>query len=137
MISRRKEDEGSELKEEIYVKGSLLAESEISLILDSYDDIFSDFDPRHFSERALSDDFLIEAKKAARDKAGVYELRFLVPKQQRNFEHEHLIRMRLKEHFKKHYRKIQHKICFRFRYLSWVFSLFIKRQNKCGNRCRV
>ena len=47
---------------------ALLKKSEISLSLDNYDDIFSDFDPRPFSQRALSDDFLIEAKKASRDK---------------------------------------------------------------------
>ena len=45
-----------------------LREGNISLILDSYNDMFSDFDPRSFSERALSDDFLSECKRAARDK---------------------------------------------------------------------
>lgn len=35
----------------------------ISLWIDSYDDIFSDFDPRHFSLRNISDDFLYEVKK--------------------------------------------------------------------------
>ncbi|MBI2151367.1 hypothetical protein HYU21_01420, partial [Candidatus Woesearchaeota archaeon] len=33
-------------------------EGNISLVLDSYDDIFSDFDPRDYSEKALSEDFL-------------------------------------------------------------------------------
>ena len=35
-------------------------EGNVSLVLESYNDIFSDFDPRNYSERALSDDFLIE-----------------------------------------------------------------------------
>ena len=37
----------------------------ISLWIDSYDDIFSDFDPRPFSARNISDDFLYEVKKTS------------------------------------------------------------------------
>ena len=91
-------------------KQELLAESEISLQLDTYDDIFSDFDPRHYSQRALSDDFLLEAKKAALDKEGNLELRFLIPKQQRKIEHEITIKRRLREHFKKHGLQMQKEI---------------------------
>ena len=40
----------------------------ISLILESYTDIFSDFDPRPYDQRTLSDDFLLECKKAVRRK---------------------------------------------------------------------
>jgi hypothetical protein len=42
--------------------------NEIKLMLDTYDDIFSDFDPRPFSQRTLSEDFLEEARKASREK---------------------------------------------------------------------
>jgi hypothetical protein len=80
-----------------------LREGNISLVLDSYNDIFSDFDPRTYSEKALSDDFLIECKKAARDKEGKLELRFLVPKEKRNLKDEIRIRKRLKEHFHRHF----------------------------------
>ncbi len=74
-------------------KETLLKASEISIILDTYDDIFSDFDPRPYSERALSDDFLIEANKASRDKAsGQIELIFLIPQKMRNIESENLIK---------------------------------------------
>jgi len=83
-------------------KKELLKQSEISLMLDTYDDIFSDFDPRPYSERALSDDFLIEAKKASRDKTTGIELKFLIPKTERNLINEILIKRRLREHFKKH-----------------------------------
>ena len=83
-------------------KKEILDESEISLVLDTYDDIFSDFDPRHFSTRALSQDFLLEAKRASRDKDGGIELRFLIPVGERNVMHESLIKQRLKEHFVKH-----------------------------------
>lgn len=80
----------------------LLAKSEISLLLDSYDDIFSDFDPRPYSQRALSDDFLSESRKAARDKKGTLELRFLVPQNLRKPEQESVIKKRVREHFKRH-----------------------------------
>ncbi|MBI4155368.1 hypothetical protein HY498_04775 [Candidatus Woesearchaeota archaeon] len=88
----------------------LLRMSEISLILDSYDDIFSDFDSRSYSERALSDDFLQEARRASRDKAGEMELKFLVPRKIRNKEQEKNIKKRLCEHFKKHYKRINDEI---------------------------
>lgn len=76
--------------------------SEVSLWLDSYDDIFSDFDPRPYSQRALSDDFLEEAKKAVKEKkTGELELRLLVPHSQRDLEKEIIIKRRLREYFKK------------------------------------
>lgn len=84
-------------------KQKLVQISEISISLDNYDDIFSDFDPRPYSERALSDDFLIEAKKASRDKpSGGIELKFLMPQEKRNSANESIIKKRLREHFKKH-----------------------------------
>lgn len=82
---------------------SLMKEGNISLILDSYDDIFSDFDPRPFESRALSDDFLLECKKATVDKDNEIELRFLIPIDERNIEDEIKIKKRLRAHFQKHY----------------------------------
>ncbi len=75
----------------------------ISLWIDSYNDIFSDFDPRPFSQRALSIDFLDEAKRAARDKEEGLELDFLAPAAIRNVKIESMIKSRLKGHFRKHY----------------------------------
>jgi len=83
-------------------KQKLLQLSEISLIIDTYEDIFSDFDPRPFTERALSDDFLLEARKASRDKEEGIQLKFLIPKELRNIEQEKRIVTRLRGHFKKH-----------------------------------
>jgi hypothetical protein len=82
----------------------LLAMSEIGIWLDTYDDIFSDFDPRPYSERALSEDFLEEAKKASRDKAstGNIELKFLIPESKRNGKDEAMIKKRLRSHFSRH-----------------------------------
>jgi len=102
----RREDDGVLEEEERVAEEektkNLLAKAEISVLLDTYDDIFSDFDPRPFISRALSDDFLIEAKKATKDKQGTFNLSFMIPKKLRNFEHELLIRRRLRDHFKKH-----------------------------------
>ncbi|VVB80267.1 Uncharacterised protein [uncultured archaeon] len=93
-------EEKEDLKEEDIEK---LKQANISLIIDTYDDIFSDFDPRDFNQRALSDDFLIECKKAARDKLSGIELRIMVPKSIRNFKDESKIKKRLLDHFKHHY----------------------------------
>lgn len=80
----------------------ILREKNISLILDSYDDLFSDFDPRPYSVRGLSDDFLIECRRAVRTlktESPVLELRLLVPKNKRKTTKETMIKKRLKEYF--------------------------------------
>jgi hypothetical protein len=81
-------------------------EANISLIIDTYEDIFSVFDPRPYLERSLSDDFLQECKRAARDKKEEeLELRILIPKNIRNPREEWKIKKRLKEHFAHHFKK--------------------------------
>jgi hypothetical protein len=83
---------------------TIIKEGNISLILESYEDLFSDFDPRPYSEKALSEDFLAECKRASRDKGQEeIELRFLIPKKKRNLKDEKVIVERLKEHFRKHF----------------------------------
>lgn len=78
--------------------------STVSLWLEGYDDIFSDFDQRPTSQRALSDDFLYEAKKASRDKAsGKIELNLLLEECKRNKYKENVIKKRLRDHFNKHF----------------------------------
>jgi hypothetical protein len=76
----------------------------ISLSLDDYNDIFSDFDPRSASVRALSVDFLEEAKRASMDKDEGLELNLLIPKEKRSFRKERIIEHRLRNHFEKHHR---------------------------------
>ncbi len=109
MVEEKKEAKESnniEVKEN-NIKQEILKMSEISLWLDTYDDIFSDFDPRPFSQRALSVDFLDEMKRASREKAtGQVELKFLVPENERKNDTEYQIKKRLKEHFKKHADKL-------------------------------
>lgn len=85
----------------------LISKTQISLILDNYDDIFSDFDPRPYNERTLSEDFLSEAKRAARDKGENLELRFLVPKALQNHAQEELIKRRLKGQFKRYHDQVK------------------------------
>jgi hypothetical protein len=75
----------------------------VSLWLDNYDDIFSDFDPHPFGQRALSEDFLAEARRAVRDRRdAVPELCLLVPGPVRNLSDEATIRKRLHDHFRRH-----------------------------------
>ena len=82
----------------------------VSLWLDNYDDIFSDFDPRPYGQRALSEDFLAEARRAVRDRHDeVPELRFLVPAAVRLVDDETIIRRRLRDHFRKHADRLRRK----------------------------
>ena len=96
-----------EAEKEIQEDVALMREGNISLILEEYNDIFSDFDPRPYEHKALSDDFLTECRKAARDKdVHELELRLLMPKEIRNLDDEAKIKHRLHEHFHKHFTKV-------------------------------
>ena len=82
----------------------LLKKSEISLWIESYDDIYSDFDPRPNSQRALSQDFLEETKRAIRyDVQDKTTLNILMEEKLRDKREEEIISKRLEEHFEKHY----------------------------------
>jgi len=86
--------EGNEKKE-------LLIKSELSIWLDVYDDVFSDFDSRPLSERALSDDFLNEVRKMVREKpTGNVELKLLIPAALRDTKTEGIITRNLHAHFR-------------------------------------
>ena len=95
-------NESKIIEEEQILKQHLLSKAQISILLKSYNDIFSNFDPRPFGQRALSDDFLSEIKRASLDKQGALETNFLIPKNERNSEHEVVIKKRLRDHFKRH-----------------------------------
>lgn len=82
--------------------------SNVSLKLASYNDIFSSFDPRTYTERSLSVDFLDEAKRASIDKgSGEIELILLIPKDLRKPDQEKTIKKRLREHFERHFKQIK------------------------------
>lgn len=90
----------------------------ISIWVDNYDDIFSDFDPRDFSERNISDDFLSEVKKVSRESDyQVGELKLLIPEKERKNENETIIIKRLHTHFRKNFS---------------LFSYQLRSQNKKG-----
>jgi hypothetical protein len=77
--------------------------SEISIALTTYNDIFSSFDPRPYAQKALSDDFLEETKRASSVKNSEdIELKLLMPASRRNLSEETIIKKRLKDYFKKH-----------------------------------
>lgn len=80
---------------------------DITLQLDHYDDIFSDFDIRPYSKRALSVDFIDELRRAAPDKddTGI-ELTLRVPTDLRVEADEEVIKGRLANHFSKHYQAL-------------------------------
>ena len=80
-------------------KTEKLKEANISLIINNYNDIFSSFDPRSYLEKALSDDFLQECKRAARDKEEGIELRILVPKKARDVKEEWKIKKKQQQAF--------------------------------------
>lgn len=82
-------------------------DNEINIKLDSYNEIFSDFDPRPYKLKALSVDFLDEAKRAIRDSVSKINLKFFMPAEKRNLQEENIIKKRLSEHFKKHYARLE------------------------------
>jgi hypothetical protein len=80
---------------------------EIYIRLNDYDGIFSDFDMRPYSKRALSVDFLDEVKRASAEKIeGEVELLLHIPEKARNESHEATIHERLVEYFHKHHQKL-------------------------------
>ncbi len=77
--------------------------SEVRFAINTYNDIFSDFDPRPLAQRGLSEDFLSEAKRAAIVKeAEKIDFIFMIPKKERNLREEGRIESRLREYFRKH-----------------------------------
>lgn len=88
-------------------KQSLLKLAEISILLSSYNDIFSVFDPSEYSERTLSDDFIIQANNFSKSKEGNrMSLKLLLPASSRNEKEEKVIIKRLHSHFKDVYQQI-------------------------------
>jgi hypothetical protein len=82
-------------------KKELLSKAELSIWLDDYDDVFSDFDSRPLTERSLSDDFLVEMRKMVREKpTGNIELKLLVPTAKRKKEVEAMVIKNLHTHFR-------------------------------------
>lgn len=88
-----------------------IAIAEVSIWLDSYDDIFSDFDPNPYATRALSDDFITQAIKFSKDKNGKkMALNLLLPAAMRNEQSEKIVIKRLHAYFKESYQQLKQEI---------------------------
>ena len=78
---------------------------ELSLWLDYYDDIYSDFDSRHYLKRRVSEDFLYELRNALKyKKERVNDLLLLLPQEKRDEPNEKAIAESLKIFFTTQYR---------------------------------
>lgn len=74
---------------------------ETSVAIDTWDDIFSDFDPRPFDIRALSEDFIAELKKRYTETlSGSYLVTIYAPIALKADKTEKTVIQRLKRHFK-------------------------------------
>ncbi len=74
---------------------------EISIAIDSWDDIFSDFDPSPLEHRILSEDFISELKKRHREtKRGNFVITIYAPFSLKDEVSERLVNKRLKQYFK-------------------------------------
>jgi hypothetical protein len=77
---------------------------EVRIWIDDYNDIFSDFDPRHYSERNISDDFLHEVKKVVGESDfDVRTLYLLIDEKMRDQETEVVISTRVHNEFSEMY----------------------------------
>lgn len=84
--------------------------STISVWVDCYDDIFSDFDLRPYISRNVSDDFLSEVRKLSHEtQSHIDELRLLLPEKVRDKSMESIITKRLHGHFVKNLHYFQKK----------------------------
>ncbi len=96
----------------------------ISIAIDTYDDIFSDFDPRDLTQRDLSEDFIIEITRRHRqDIKGKYDVVLVAPKSIEDPVAEKKIISRLNRYFnQKHARYVKaiHEI--RIRGLIYIAS---------------
>jgi len=74
---------------------------EISIAIDSWDDIFSDFDPSPLELRVLSEDFLFELRKRYREtQRGNYLITLYAPISLKDDNTERIVLKRLKQYFK-------------------------------------
>lgn len=73
---------------------------DISIWVDKYGDLFSDYDSRDFTERALSDDFIMEVRKLVRElPSEKIEIKFNLMEEPSNPETEAIIIKNIHEHF--------------------------------------
>jgi hypothetical protein len=75
--------------------------SEIGVVIDTWDDIFSDFDPRPLGERIVSGDFVEELKKRYKEtQSGKLAITIYAPSSLKSEESEKIVTNRLKKYFR-------------------------------------
>jgi hypothetical protein len=74
--------------------------AEIAIVIDTWDDVFSDFDPRPLNERTVSGDFITELKKRYREtRRGDFIITICAPLNLKDEKSERMVTQRLKKHF--------------------------------------
>lgn len=77
---------------------------DLNFWIDSYDDLFSDFDSRPYAERAISDDFISELNKLTEEKEDfVKTICFQIPAKVQDEKTESIIMKRLTNGFRNKY----------------------------------
>lgn len=82
----------------------------INLWLDSYDDIYSDFDSRHYQARKISEDLLAELKIEIKNIPDSRGMIFFLPQTERNNASEKIIASSLHRFFSAQF-KFHHHLC--------------------------
>jgi hypothetical protein len=73
---------------------------DVVIAIDTWDDVFSDFDPRPLSERTLSEDFIIELKQRYRETSkGDFIVTICAPEKLKDKKTERTVSNRLKRIF--------------------------------------
>ena len=97
--------------------------AELSLWLDNYNDIYSDFDSRHYQNRRVSDDFFFELRNGMNHrKERIQDLILVLPASERQVETERIIKKSRKDHFLLQL-NIQQERCRRKRWKGVVFGV--------------
>ncbi len=92
--------------EKISKKNNVKKIKKLSIWLDDYEEIFSDFDPRPYSQRVLSDDFFNEIKKLSlEDLPHKIELNLILENIQRDKKLEKIIIDRINGYFEYRYKE--------------------------------
>ncbi|MDQ3048673.1 MAG: hypothetical protein M3R27_14080 [Bacteroidota bacterium] len=89
-------------------KKTMLELAGVSVLLDSYDDIFSSFDPSDYDQKTLSDDFITQAQNILKSKSEhKMVLNLLLPEKKRDKEIEKVIVKRLHSYFQDIYQQMK------------------------------
>ncbi len=100
-----------------------LKTANLSIVIDSYDFLFSDFDPRMYNERLLSTDFLEELRRRVQriSNSTQFQLRILVPMNRKDDAVEVLISERIQKYFQYKFKKKRLEVIkFRIYAATWI-----------------